>query len=55
MAWNVEYEYICIEVNWLLKDATELNKYAKEGWELITIASDNIFRPPVAIFRKVKD
>lgn len=52
--WNIEYEYISIEVDWLIKDATELNKYAKQGWRLVTIIQQIAYMPPYAIFERVK-
>lgn len=55
MVWgNNKYEYISVEVEWLLKDVTELNKYGEEGWRLVCIAQQNILMPAYAIFEKVK-
>lgn len=52
--WNAEYEYISVKVSWFLEDITEINKYASQGWRLVTIAQQNILMPAVAIFERVK-
>ena len=54
MSWNSKYEYISVEVGWLLKDVTELNKYGNEGWRLVGIFQNNILMPAYAIFEKIK-